>query len=210
LVLSVFFGLGLMLLTFTQRLPDARQAGLDSFLFGQAAALLASDVISMALIGGAGLLLLAVFWKEFKLVSFDRGFGASLGLPVSVLDVLLTSLLVVAIVIGLQAVGVIRPAVDGSPGGDGRPLGFLWRAGRGDRRGDQQYVSWPVHRAHGCVVRQRHCPGITAVCAESRAGLELGPSKSQPTQAAGIMKGISKETRKKRIQDSYIKYSWFL
>jgi manganese/zinc/iron transport system permease protein len=107
LVLSVFFGMGLMLLTFTQRLPDARQAGLDSFLFGQAAALLASDVVSMALIGGAGLLLLAIFWKEFKLVSFDRGFGASLGLPVSVLDVLLTSLLVVAIVIGLQAVGVI-------------------------------------------------------------------------------------------------------
>ena len=38
LVLSVFFGFGLMLLTFTQRLPDATQAGLDKFLFGQAAA----------------------------------------------------------------------------------------------------------------------------------------------------------------------------
>ena len=44
LVLSVFFGLGLMLLTFTQRLPDARQAGLDQFLFGQAATLLMEDV----------------------------------------------------------------------------------------------------------------------------------------------------------------------
>ena len=45
LVLSVFFGLGLMLLTFTQRLPDATQAGLDKFLFGQAATLLQRDVI---------------------------------------------------------------------------------------------------------------------------------------------------------------------
>jgi manganese/zinc/iron transport system permease protein len=61
LVLSVFFGLGLVFLTFTQRLPDARQAGLDHFLFGQAAALLASDVVTMALIGETALLLVALF-----------------------------------------------------------------------------------------------------------------------------------------------------
>ena len=46
LVLSVFFGFGLMLLTFVQRRPDATQAGLDKFLFGQAAALLQRDVIA--------------------------------------------------------------------------------------------------------------------------------------------------------------------
>jgi manganese/zinc/iron transport system permease protein len=107
LTLSVFFGLGLVLLTFTQRLPDARQAGLDHFLFGQAAALLFSDVITMALIGGLALLLVVLLWKEFKLLSFDREFGTSLGLPMGGLDILLTTLLVVSIVIGLQAVGVI-------------------------------------------------------------------------------------------------------
>ena len=107
LVLSVFFGFGLMLLTFTQRLPDARQAGLDTFLFGQAATLVERDVISMALLGGAALILVGLLWKEFKLLSFDRDFSATLGLPTRVLDVLLTSLLVVAIVIGLQAVGVV-------------------------------------------------------------------------------------------------------
>ena len=107
LVLSVFFGFGLMLLTFTQRLPDSRQAGLDHFLFGQAAALLAGDVIAMAFLGGLAILLLGIFWKEFKLLSFDREFGASLGFPMGMLDILLTTLLVVAIVIGLQAVGVV-------------------------------------------------------------------------------------------------------
>lgn len=107
LVLSVFFGLGLVFLTYTQRLPDARQAGLDSFLFGQAATLLMSDVITMGVLGALTLLVLAVFWKEFKLLSFDREFGASLGFSMGVLDVLLTTLLVVAIVIGLQAVGVV-------------------------------------------------------------------------------------------------------
>lgn len=107
LVLSVFFGLGLMLLTFTQRLPDATQAGLDKFLFGQAATLLQSDVITMGLIGALAIGLLAVFWKEFKLITFDPEFAASLGFPVRVLDVLLTTLLVIAIVIGLQTVGVV-------------------------------------------------------------------------------------------------------
>jgi manganese/zinc/iron transport system permease protein len=107
IVLSVFFGLGMMLLTYTQRLPDARQAGLDQFLFGQAAALLERDVITMAVLGTVALLLMSFFWKEFKLLAFDRDFGHSLGFPMGRLDILLTTLLVIAIVIGLQAVGVV-------------------------------------------------------------------------------------------------------
>ncbi len=107
LVLSVFFGLGLMLLTFTQRLADATQAGLDKFLFGQAATLLQRDVITMAIIGLLALSLLAAFWKEFKLITFDPEYAASLGFPVRVLDILLTTLLVIGIVIGLQTVGVV-------------------------------------------------------------------------------------------------------
>ncbi|MEZ4561023.1 MAG: iron chelate uptake ABC transporter family permease subunit, partial [Caldilineaceae bacterium] len=107
IILSVFFGFGLMLLTFLQRNPDARQAGLNSFLFGQAATLLTRDVVVMALFGGAALLLMLLFWKEFKLLSFDRDYGASLGFPMQYLELLITSLLVVAIAIGLQAVGVV-------------------------------------------------------------------------------------------------------
>ena len=107
LVLSVFFGFGLMLLTFVQKLPDATQAGLDKFLFGQAATLLESDVIVMSALGGVILVVMSVFWKEFKLLSFDPGFGASLGFPMRGLDVLLTTLLVAAIVMGLQTVGVV-------------------------------------------------------------------------------------------------------
>ena len=107
IVLSVFFGFGLMLLSFLQQNPDARQAGLNHFLFGQAATLLARDVWVMAIFGGGALALLLLFWKEFKLLSFDRDFGAAMGLPMPRLDVLITLLLVVAIVIGLQAVGVV-------------------------------------------------------------------------------------------------------
>ena len=70
-ILSVFFGFGLLLLTFLQRNPTAAQAGLNTFLFGQAATLLVRDVVTMAAFGGAALLVLVVLWKEFKLLSLS-------------------------------------------------------------------------------------------------------------------------------------------
>jgi manganese/zinc/iron transport system permease protein len=107
IVLSVFFGFGLVLLTFIQKMPSSAQAGLDKFLFGQAAALLERDVITMAGMGALALLTMLIFWKEFKLLSFDPEFGTSLGFPMRALDVLLITLLVIAIVLGLQTVGVV-------------------------------------------------------------------------------------------------------
>ncbi|MGZ8429956.1 MAG: metal ABC transporter permease [Candidatus Deferrimicrobiaceae bacterium] len=107
LVLSVFFGFGLVLLTYIQRMPVASQAGLDTFLFGQAATLLARDVATIGILGTAVLLIVLVVWKEFKLLCFDPGFALSLGFPVRGLDVLLITLLVTSIVIGLQTVGVV-------------------------------------------------------------------------------------------------------
>ena len=107
LVLSVFFSLGLVLLTVIQKMPTAKQSGLDTFLFGQAAALLERDVITMASLGGVTIIIMQLFWKEFKLLCFDSSFGASLGFPMAILDVLLITLLVIAIVVGLQTVGVV-------------------------------------------------------------------------------------------------------
>lgn len=107
IVLSVFFGAGLVLLTWVQRFPDASQAGLDRFLFGQAATMLARDVVIISSLGAIALGAVFLFWKEFKLLSFDPDFGASLGLPMRTIDILLTTFLVIAIVIGLQTVGVV-------------------------------------------------------------------------------------------------------
>jgi len=105
--LAVFFGIGLVLLTVIQKRPDAAQAGLESFLFGQAASLLREDVVAMSALGAACLLLLGLLWKEFKLLSFDSEFASSLGRSVGRLDGLFTLLLVIAVVIGLRTVGVV-------------------------------------------------------------------------------------------------------
>lgn len=107
IVLSVFFGFGLVLLTFVQRMPTASQAGLNTFLFGQAATLVERDVVVIAALGAAALLVVALFWKEFKLLSFDREFGASIGFRMRAVDIVLTTALVASIVIGLQTVGVV-------------------------------------------------------------------------------------------------------
>lgn len=109
-VLSVFFALGLVLLTYVGNRAGAGQAGLETFLFGQAATALPGDVRLMALLGGAALLVVLAFWKAFKVMTFDPGFAASLGLPLAGLELLLTVLLALAIVIGLQLVGVVLMA----------------------------------------------------------------------------------------------------
>jgi len=107
IVLSVFFGLGLVLLTWAQRLPGSAQAGLDRFLFGQAATMVGRDVVVIAALGVGALLGLGLVWKEVKVLTFDRAFGVSLGLPMARVEMILTTLLVLAIVTGLQAVGVV-------------------------------------------------------------------------------------------------------
>lgn len=107
IVLSVFFGVGIVLLTRIQQGSSGNQAGLDTFLFGQTASMLMSDVFAMAVISLFLIFVVALFFKEFKLVSFDPGFAKGIGYPVAWIDYLIMFLLVVAVVAGIQAVGVV-------------------------------------------------------------------------------------------------------
>lgn len=109
-VLTVFFGFGVVLLTRIQQSNNASQAGLDKYLFGQAATLVQENVITMAAVGSVALVLVALLFKEFKLLSFDPEFAASIGYPIRRLNILLTSSIVIAVVIGLQTVGVVLMA----------------------------------------------------------------------------------------------------
>ncbi len=110
LILSVFFGVGIFLLTIIQKSGNAAQSGLDHFLFGQAAAMVGEDVMVFGAV--AVVLLIAVFllFKEFTLLAFDKGFAIAIGLPVKAIEMVMTSLIVLAVVIGIQAVGVVLMA----------------------------------------------------------------------------------------------------
>jgi manganese/zinc/iron transport system permease protein len=110
-VLSTFFAFGLVLLTYIQNQKNAGQSGLESFLFGQAATIVPSDITIMLVISSITLGLIALFWKPFKLITFDSGFAQSLGFSTSLLEFLLTLMIALSIVMGLQLVGVVLMAV---------------------------------------------------------------------------------------------------
>ena len=110
LVLSVFFGLGIVLTSAVQRDPTGAHAGLEGFLLGKTAGLVSQDLLLIAVTSANILILVWLFQKEFLLLSFDPGFAAVQRWPVQALDVLMMTLLVAATVIGLPAVGVVLMA----------------------------------------------------------------------------------------------------
>ncbi len=110
IVLSIFFGLGIMLISYIQgNLGDA-QSGLQHFFFGQAAAMSREDVqvflYCSIIIAGT----IILFYKGLKQVSFDREHAIATGQPVVLLEIVLSILTVMAIAIGINAVGVILMA----------------------------------------------------------------------------------------------------
>jgi manganese/zinc/iron transport system permease protein len=110
LVLSVFFGFGIFMLTAVQHSGLANQAGLDKFLFGKAASMSPTDIYAFAGLSALLLLLVTLFYKAFKIVSFNRDYAITLGLPVKLSEFVLSTLTVLAVTTGIQAVGVVLMA----------------------------------------------------------------------------------------------------
>lgn len=106
-VLSVFFGVGIVLLSSIQSLATGNQGGLSHFIYGQTAAMSFRDALMM---GGAAVVAFAMsaaLFKEFRLVCFDDRFAAAIGVRVGAVDLLMMGLVVLVTVIGLQAVGLV-------------------------------------------------------------------------------------------------------
>ena len=106
-VLSVFFGLGICLLTVVQQLGSGSAAGLEGFIYGKTASMVPRDVWLIAAVAAAATLVIALLFKELRLLCFDPAYGATQGWPVLGLDLVLMGLLTAVAVVGLQAVGLI-------------------------------------------------------------------------------------------------------
>ncbi len=110
IVLSVFFGVGILLLTSIQHSGSGNQSGLDKFLFGKAASMTWLDVQTIIWVAVLILAILGLFYKELKLLAFDQAFAHSVGLPIRTLEFVLSTLTVLSVAIGIQAVGVVLMA----------------------------------------------------------------------------------------------------
>jgi manganese/zinc/iron transport system permease protein len=105
-----FYGLGIVLLKYIQNSGRAGQSGLDKFLFGQIVGISFTDVVYMLAISAATIGMVIIFWRSLAVSSFDESFAFSIGIPVRAIHYLLTALITVAIVISIQAVGVVLVA----------------------------------------------------------------------------------------------------
>ena len=106
-VFTGFYGVGVVMLKALQNAGYAGQGGLDKFLFGQIVGISPTDVGLMAIVTVVALGLVAGLWRTLTVTTFDEGFARSVGLPVRAVHYLLVGLLTVAIVISIQAVGVV-------------------------------------------------------------------------------------------------------
>jgi manganese/zinc/iron transport system permease protein len=106
-VLSVFFGLGVVLLSYIQTMRTGAEGGLARFILGQTAAMSEQDAVTIGAVALAVVAVIVLLGKEFRIVCFDPEFGAVQGWPVAWVDLMLMALVVIVAVIGLQAVGMI-------------------------------------------------------------------------------------------------------
>ena len=106
-VLSGFLGLGMLLLTHIQHGNYKEKAGLENFLLGDAASLMQDDIACFAVLGVLLLLVVVFLFKEWQLICFDVAYARAIGWPVRGLEFIFNGLTVLAIVLGIQTVGVV-------------------------------------------------------------------------------------------------------
>jgi manganese/zinc/iron transport system permease protein len=108
IVLSTFFGAGVVLLSQIQK-PGVggSKAGLNSYLFGEPGNMLTGDLVLLSVMALVVVVLVGLLFKEFKIVCFDADFAQTQGWPTLRLDLLMMAALAVVTIVGLPIVGVI-------------------------------------------------------------------------------------------------------
>lgn len=105
--LSIFFALGLALLSYIQGRPDDGQAGLSDFLFGKIAAL---DLQDLYLFLGVSIVIVTTVFLRYRVMfsfAFNKEFMISKGFSLRWNDFILNSMTILVVAMGVQAVGVV-------------------------------------------------------------------------------------------------------
>ncbi len=97
------FALGILIIS--------RQEGyivdLTSFVFGSVLGVGEDDLVLIAAVGAAVLILVAAFYKELLFTAYDPAMAAAAGLPVALMQYGLLALIALSVVIALKAVGIV-------------------------------------------------------------------------------------------------------
>jgi len=107
IVLSVFFGIGMALFSIVQQFPQGNAAGLENFILGKTASIVASDAVTIWFASLIVVAVLVLFRKELTLLCFDSTLASAQGWPVLLMDLLLLGCVLIVVIVGANVVGVI-------------------------------------------------------------------------------------------------------
>ncbi|TAE15898.1 MAG: metal ABC transporter permease [Bacteroidetes bacterium] len=107
IVLSVFYGFGVLLLSYIQQQPNMQQSGLDRFLFGKIASTTADELLPLVLVAGCVLVLVLAGYAQIRVILFDADYAYAHGYAVRFWESIIALFTIAVVSIGIQAVGVV-------------------------------------------------------------------------------------------------------
>ena len=110
IVLSIFMGLGFVLLSVIRKNPSTQQAGIESYLFGQAVSINIYDVIYLLIIGLVLMMIIISSFKEIKMYIFDPLFMESTNYKINIMNYLFIIMIILTIISQIQMIGIIFTA----------------------------------------------------------------------------------------------------
>lgn len=105
--LTLFFGVGMMLMRVISNGDFPGKGGVQDYLFGNASTLTVADVGTAGALGTLTLLVLALGWRHFAVRTFDPAHAAVSGAPVRLIDTAMFTAIVLATVLGVKSVGLV-------------------------------------------------------------------------------------------------------
>jgi manganese/zinc/iron transport system permease protein len=106
-VMSSSFALGIVIISYISKTGRSSQAGLDNYIFGQAATIIWSDVLTFFVFTAIIVPLIILFYKEIKGFLFNKNFLEVVGANSKLVELLTTFLTVIVIILSVETVGII-------------------------------------------------------------------------------------------------------
>lgn len=105
--IAVIWALGMAIGVLFVFLTPGYVPELNSFLFGNILTITWSDIVAFAVFTVALLAFLAVYFRQIVMCAFDRDFARVSGLPVTIINTVMTVMVALCIVLTIRLVGVM-------------------------------------------------------------------------------------------------------
>lgn len=107
ILLSTFFGFGIVLLSYISTFPTSKKAGLNRFIFGEISTLSINDIKSLIFCSIFIFIFIILFYKEIKISIFDKNYAMTIGINSNIYNLLTSFFLVIIVILGIQISGAI-------------------------------------------------------------------------------------------------------